>query len=239
MLSAKAPGAASGFNRGRDACGRGELTDAAARLSDAREMAMARATDKWLALSLIALGCGGSQAEAPAASSANEVKEKAASAASGPINSVSKHGSSSVALLLGTGGGTLELDEGPRVMVPPGTVKAGQEFVLKVAPKTTAFSNKESEKPLGPTFAFAPGIDASSGEGIEISYPLGTLPKGWGEPSIAYEVQEGAEITYGENSTRTSWQYERAKLTGGRVVAHLASVDGLRMQFVLTNLEAQ
>jgi hypothetical protein len=141
--------------------------------------------------------------------------------------------------LIGSGGGTLELDEGPRVTIPPGTVKGGQEFVLKVAPKTTAFSNKESEKPLGPTFAFAPAVDASGSEGIEVSYPLGTLPKGWGEPSIAHEVQEGAAISYGENSTRTNWQYERAKLSGGRVVAHLASVDGLRMQFVLTNLEAE
>ena len=32
---------------------------------------------------------------------------------------------------------------------------------------------------------------------------------------------------------------ERAKLSGGRVVAQLGQATGLRMQFVLTNLEAQ
>jgi hypothetical protein len=197
---------------------------------------MANATSKWLTLSLIALGCGGSQAVAPGATTSNEVKE---TSAKGPSNPVSKHGSGSVAALLGSGGGSLELDEGPRVAVPAGAVKGGQEFVLKLAAKTTAFSNKESEKPLGPTFSFAPSVDAPSGGSIEVSYPLASVPSGWGEPSIAFEVASGAEISYGEDSTRTKWQYERAKLSGGRVVAQLDGVTGLRMQFVLTNLEAQ
>jgi hypothetical protein len=197
---------------------------------------MANATGKWLALSLIALGCGGSQATAPAANTSNEVKE---ASATGPSTPVSKHGSGSVTALLGSGGGSLELQEGPRVAVPAGAVHGGQEFVLKLAAKTTAFSNKESEKPLGPTFSFAPSVDAPSGGSIEVSYPLATVPSGWGDPSIAYEVAEGEEISYGEDSTRTKWEYERAQMSGGRVVAKLNGVTGLRMQFVLTNLEAQ
>jgi hypothetical protein len=164
---------------------------------------------------------------------------KEASAAAGPVNSVSRHGGGKVAATFGSGGGSLELDEGPRVAVPAGAVKGGQEFVLELAAKTTAFSNKESEKPLGPTFSFSPSVDAPSGSSIEVSYPLPTLPNGWGDPSIAYEVAEGAEISYGEDSTRTKWQYERAKLSGGRVVAQLDAVNGMRMQFVLSNLEAQ
>jgi hypothetical protein len=71
-----------------------------------------------------------------------------------------------------------------------------------------------------------------------VSFPLASLPDGWGEPSIAYEVSEGA-ILGSEDSTRTKWQYEQARLDAGRVVAQLPSVNGLRMQFVLTNLEAQ
>jgi hypothetical protein len=110
--------------------------------------------------------------------------------------------------------------------------------VLKVAQKTTAFSNKESERPLGPTFSFAPGLEAPSGDGIKVSLPLASLPEGWGDPAIAYEVSEG-EVVGGEDSTRTKWQYERAALSGGRVTVSMPSVNGLRMQFVLTNLEAQ
>jgi hypothetical protein len=204
-----------------------------------REIAMANATSKWLALPLIALGCGGSQAAAPAANTANEVQANKEASAGGPSHPVSKHGSGSVAALLGSGGGSLELDEGPRVAIPAGAVHGGQEFVLKIAAKTTAFSNKEGEKPLGPTFSFAPAVDAGSGGSIEVSYPLATVPSGWGDPSIAYEIAEGEEISYGEDSTRTKWQYERAQVSGGRVVAKVSGVTGLRMQFVLTNLEAQ
>jgi hypothetical protein len=209
-----------------------------------REIVMADKTGTWLALSVWALGfggCGGSQAAAPAASTANEVKEKAAAdeAAFGPRNAVSRHGSGSVALVLGTGGGTLELDEGPRVVIPAGAVKSGQEFVLKIAAKTTAFFNKESERPLGPTFSFAPALDSPDGLPVEVSFPLASLPAGWGEPSIAYEVGEDEAISYGEDSQRTKWQYERAKTQNGRVVALVNDLTGLRMQFVLTNLEAQ
>jgi hypothetical protein len=201
------------------------------------EVVMGNATGKWLVLSVIAVGCGGgSQAAAAGANTANEANEPSGE---GPRNSVSKHGSGSVAALLGPGGGTLELNEGPRVQIPTGAVEKGLEFVLKIAPKTTAFFNKESERPLGPTFSFSPGINAPDGQTIEVSFPLASVPAGWGEPSIAYEVEEDQAISYGEDSTRTKWQYERAKLSAGRVVGQLAGLQGLRMQFVLTNLEAQ
>jgi len=190
---------------------------------------------RWLWLSMVLmLGCGGgSQAAAPAASTANE--EVKGRTASGPAGPVSKHGSGSVHAVIGAGGGTLELSEGPRVVIPAGAVEGGQDFVLKVAPKTTAFLNKESERPLGPTFSFSPPLSAP----IEVSFPLSSLPAGWGEPSIGYEIEAGGEVSYGEDSTRTKWQYERANLSGGRVTAKLSEATGLRLQFVLTNLEAQ
>lgn len=195
---------------------------------------MLNATRKWFVLAVL-MGCGGSQAAAPAASTANEAKPEMAMASTRPV---SKRGSGSVSASLGPGGGSLELDEGPRVEVPPGAVEKGEDFVLKIAQKTTAFFNKESERPLGPVFSFAPDIDAPSGSTIKVSFPLASLPDGWGDPAIAYEVSEGA-VVGAEDSTRTKWQYERAAMSGGRVVASLASVNGLRMQFVLTNLEAQ
>jgi hypothetical protein len=205
-----------------------------------REVVMTSLNGKWLWLSIVVIGCGGSQAAAPGASTAlgNEAKEKTERTSSGPMNAVKKTGSTSVTATLGPGGGTLELTEGPRVVVPAGAVQGAQDFVLNLAPKTTAFANKESEKALGPTFSFAPPLDASDNGGIEVSFPLGSMPDGWGDPSIAYEAEEGAEIM-GEDSTRTKWQYERAKYSGGRVTATLPQANGLRMAFTLTNLEAQ
>ena len=194
---------------------------------------MLNATRKWLVMALL-LGCGGSSASAPAANTANEAKPDLAVSSARPV---SKRGSESVSATVGSGGGSLELNEGPRVSIPGGTLNEAMDFVLKLAPKTTAFFNKESERPLGPTFSFSPPLAANGGS-IEVSFPLASLPEGWGEPSIAYEVAQG-RIVGAEDSTRTRWQYERAAMSGGRVVARLPEVTGLRMQFVLTNLEAQ
>ena len=196
---------------------------------------MQSATRKWFVVAMLVGGCGGASAGAPGANTANEARPAGDVVSTRPV---SKRGSGSVAATLGPGGGSLELDEGPRVEVPPGAVSDAHDYVLKVAPKTTAFFNKESERPLGPTFSFSPDLDAPAGNAIKVSFPLASLPEGWGDPAIAYEVSEG-EIVGAEDSTRTKWQYERAALSGGRVVASLPNVTGLRMQFVLTNLEAQ
>ena len=199
---------------------------------------MTSLNSRWVWLSIGLVGCAGSQAEAPAASAATTaaVQEHHAT---GPTQPVSKHGSGSVKATVGSPGGSLELSEGPRVSVPAGAVEGGQDFVLTVAPKTTAFHNNESERPLGPTFSFSPPLDAPDGTSIEVSFPLASLPSGWGDPSLAYEIEAGQAIGYGEDSTRTKWQYERATLNNGRLTAKLDRATGMRLQFVLTNLESQ
>jgi hypothetical protein len=192
-----------------------------------------------LLLGLWLLGCGGGGAAEPDMAGASEATEgDEDSEAPAPNNVVRKTGSGSVEALLGAPGGSLELNDGPRVEIPPGAVEGSQEFVLKVAQKTTAFGNRESEKPVGPTFSIAPGIDAPEGRAVIVSIPTGAIPDGWGDPALGYEVEVGA-IQHGEDSTRTKWQYETAKITGGRIVAELPGLTGLRMQFVLSNLEAQ
>ncbi len=210
----------------------------------------------WMLLSAVGVlvlsgaGCGGAAGSAPGAKSAhgahgahgaNDANDEDGDhdeRVAAPNSVVRKQGSGSVAAVLGPPGGTLELNEGPRVEVPPGAVQGGQEFVLKIAQKTTAFHNKESEKAIGPTFTFAPSVDAPAGRSITVSLPLGALPEGWGEPAIAYEIDEG-EVAGAEDSTRTKWQYENAKVSGGRAVAELPNLAGLRLQFVLSNLHAQ
>jgi hypothetical protein len=155
-----------------------------------------------------------------------------------PNSAVRKTGSGSVSVLVGPPGGTLELSNGPRIEIPPGALDDGEEFVLKEAPKTTAFLNSEHEKPVGPAFIFSPGVEAPEGRVIEVSIPLASYPEGWGEVSIAYEYPVGAMVG-AEDAEHTKWQYENAKLSGGRAVAKLPALNGYRLQFVLTNLEAQ
>jgi hypothetical protein len=196
----------------------------------------------WIGLAAVALlgatACSkGAPERSPGASSSSE-STSGGDRASVPNSTVRKTGSGTVEALFGPPGGTLELSSGPRVEIPPGAVEDGQEFVLKEAPKTTAFFNSEHEKPVGPPFIFSPGVDAPEGRTIQVSIPLGSYPEGWGEVSIAYEYPVGAMVG-AEDAEHTKWQYEDAKLSGGRAVAQLPALNGYRLQFVLTNLEAQ
>jgi hypothetical protein len=81
-------------------------------------------------------------------------------------------------------------------------------------------------------------MEAPEGRTIRVSIPLAAYPEGWGDVGIAYEYSMGNRVG-AEDSEHTRWQYERAKLSGGRAVADLPALNGYRLQFVLTNLEAQ
>jgi hypothetical protein len=91
---------------------------------------------------------------------------------------------------------------------------------------------------VGKTFIVSPFVEAPEGRAIQVSIPLASYPDGWGEVAIAYEYPVSNRVG-AEDSEHTRWQYERARLTGGRAVADLPAVNGYRLQFVLTNLEAQ
>lgn len=174
----------------------------------------------------------------PGASSSLSEKSSGGDRNAVPNSAVRETGAGTVTALVGPPGGTLELSSGPRVEIPAGTIEGSEEFVLKDAPKTTAFLNSEHEKPVGPAFIFSPGVNAPEGRAIEVSIPLASYPEGWGEVSIAYEYGAGAMVG-AEDAEHTKWQYENAKLSGGRAVAKLPALNGYRLQFVLTNLEAQ
>lgn len=190
------------------------------------------------AAALAAVGCSKGPDRSPGASSFGGDESAGGDRGGVPNSTVHKTGSGSVSALVGPPGGTLELSGGPRVQIPPGAVEDGQEFVLKEAAKTTAFGNSEHERPVGNPFIFSPGVEAPEGRSIEVSIPLASYPEGWGDVSIAYEYPAGAMVG-AEDTEHTKWQYENAKLSGGRAVAKLPALNGYRLQFVLTNLEAQ
>jgi hypothetical protein len=201
------------------------------------------ATKLWIGIAAAAvIGAGACSKNgpdsSPGASSASERTSSGGDRNAVPNSAVRKTGSDSISALVGPPGGTLELSSGPRVEIPAGAIEGGREFVLQEAPRTTAFRNSEHEKPVGPPFIFSPGVEAPQGRSIDVSIPLASYPEGWGEVSIAYEYPVGAMVG-AEDAEHTRWQYENAKLSGGRAVAQLPALNGYRLQFVLTNLEAQ
>lgn len=179
-------------------------------------------------------GCGGGAASGPGPASPSTSGEGSGV----PAARVSKVGSGNVSAVLGPQGGSLELSGGPKVEIPAGSIDGAVEYVLRQATKTTAFFNSEHERPIGPTFILSPGVEALQGRMIQVSIPLAGFPDGWGDPSIAYEYVVG-EMVGAEDAEHTKWDYEDAHLTGGRLVADLPALPGERLQFVLTNLEAQ
>jgi hypothetical protein len=189
-----------------------------------------------IAVALLALlGCdNGPKGRAPASAASDSTSGDEAV----PRSAVHKSGSKSVSARVGPPGGTLELASGAKVEIPPGAVEGAQDFVLNEAPMTTAFFNEEHERPIGPTFVLSPGVDAPDGNAIRVSIPLASYPKGWGDVAIGVESPSGA-VVGGEDSEHTKWDYENAKLVGGRAVAELPALNGYRLQFVLSNLEAQ
>jgi hypothetical protein len=201
---------------------------------------MAKTTNKKLnaltsAMFLILAGCAGGE---PGAAEGDSTSTSGSEGAAVPNGVVNKSGSGSVTATFGPSGGSLTLASGAKVEIPPGAIEGAQEVVLKESQMTTAFYNEESERPIGPTFIVSPAIQAPEGRAIKVSIPLAAYPEGYGDVAIAYEYSAGARVG-AEDSEHTRWQYETAKLSGGRAVADLPGVNGYRLQFVISNLEAQ
>jgi hypothetical protein len=201
---------------------------------------MRASTRTGIVAALLLLGCDNGGGSSPGASAAGSSSSSGGEGAGAgvPNSVVHATGSGKVSARIGPPGGSLELSSGAKVEIPPGAVEGGQDFVLTEAARTTAFFNEEHERPVGPTFIFSPGVDAPEGRAIRVSIPLAGYPKGWGDVAIGVEIPAGAMVGADE-AEHTKWQYEEAKLQGGHAVAELPAVNGYRMQFVLSNLEAQ
>lgn len=192
-----------------------------------------------LALCLLALaGCGGPAGESEPGASEGDSSSSSGDEAPAPAGVVNKSGSGSVTARIGSAGGSLTLSSGPKVEIPAGAIDGAEDIELSETQGTTAFLNEESERPVGPTFVIAPDVQAPEGKTIKVSIPLASYPEGYGDVAIAYEYSMGNRVG-AEDSEHTRWQYESAKLVGGRAVAELPAVNGYRLQFVLSNLEAQ
>jgi len=200
---------------------------------------MNRATKWFCTLCLLGwvAACAGGSANTPGStySGADEDDDDGVAA---PNRVVNARGSGTVIATLGAPGGSLELSSGPRVEIPPGAIEGAEEFVLKKAPLTTAFSNDEAERAAGPTFLFSPYAEAPEGRVIKVSIPMASLPDGFGDPALAYEYEEGARVG-AEDSIHTRWDVVEASISGGRLTAEMEALPGLRMQFTVSDENVQ
>jgi hypothetical protein len=192
-----------------------------------------------IAIATLAIGgllvpaCG---SDKPATTAPRAPTEGGERVAPGP--QVYKRGAGSVEAAIGPGGGTLELASGPRVEIPVGTLESTEDIVLKEAPLTTAFSNQEHERPEGPTFVIGPPLQAPANSKIRISIPLGAYPEGWGDVALGHEYPI-EKMVGSDDAEHTRWQYESARLVDGRAVSDVQVINGYRLQFILSNLNAQ
>ena len=153
---------------------------------------MANATSKWLTLSLIALGCGGSQAAAPAGEHVQrgEGGECEWTEPSG-VEARQRFGRRTARFGRRLARSSTKARASRCLRAQS---RADKSSCSRSPPRPPRSRTKESEKPLGPTFLIRSQRRRSRAAEHGVSIPLPTLPSGWGDPSIAYEVASGAEI---------------------------------------------
>ncbi|MBN1655811.1 MAG: hypothetical protein JXA30_18745 [Deltaproteobacteria bacterium] len=182
--------------------------------------------------SIMLLGCGGGAGE----SSGLDTTAQGADIA--PTGPVMKSGGTSVTALMGPAGGRLDLANGARVEIPAGAIQDAKEIVFKDAPRTTVFKDEDVQgnRPVGPIILVTPELYAPEGSYFVISIPFSSLPEGYDESSLllAYETPSSQQRNYAEDTTVTIWNYEQAAISGGRAVAKLGSLPGMRFQFILS-----
>jgi hypothetical protein len=151
-----------------------------------------------------------------------------------PRGEVHKRGASKLIAVVGPSGGTLELANGARLAIPSGALGEPVEITFSEGGHTTAFSNHEYERPIGPTVEIAPEVALNTP--VEVSVPLGQLPEGFtpNDLALGLEVLASNQRAVPGQATNTRWDYLEATNKGGRAAATLSSIPGYRVQFVVS-----
>jgi hypothetical protein len=189
---------------------------------------------RW-AVGLLLVGCAST---APKAAPTTPPPQLAAEEAERPLSAVHKRGGDKLTVDVGDEGGTLELDNGARLEIPRGALAETTEITFSEGTKTTAFANREWEKPLGPTLEIGPEVVAL-GSPVRISVPVANLPEGFDLDDLALglEVVSGEQRAVQMHGVATRWDYIPASSNSGRIVAELSQLPGYRLQFVVSKSE--
>ena len=189
---------------------------------------------RWIAGLGLMAACGGSasQASQDTTTPVHEAKNE-------NVPEVHKRGSDKLVVVVGPAGGTLELDNGARLLIPAGSLAEPVEVTFANGARTTAFSNHDYERPVGPTLDVVIEGEGVQQAPVEVSIPISQLPEGFAEKDLGIGVEVPAQqrAVQGQG-TNTRWDYLTAKSSGsGRAVASLAQVAGYRVQFVVSKTD--
>ncbi|HEY6879578.1 MAG TPA: hypothetical protein VI299_16240, partial [Polyangiales bacterium] len=132
-------------------------------------------------MSLLA-ACGGGAAAHSETTVSPTVAQAEAESSGRDLPEVHKRGQDKLVVSVGPAGGTLELDNGARLVIPHGALPDATEVTLANGARTTAFANHDYERPIGPTLEVV--IESGVNSPVEVSIPLGTVPQGFTEDDL-------------------------------------------------------
>jgi hypothetical protein len=176
--------------------------------------------------------CGSGAGAGSQTTTSPTVAQAEAETSGGDLPQVHKRGQDKLVVAVGPAGGTLELDNGARLVIPQGTLPGNTEVTLANGARSSAFANHDYERPIGPIFEVV--IEGQVQSAVEVSIPLGTLPEGFEEKHLALGVEVPASAQrYESAATQTRWDYLDASSRSGRAVATLEP-PGYRVQFLVS-----
>lgn len=120
--------------------------------------------------------------------------------------------------------------------IPQGALQDPVEITFANGTRTTAFSNKEFERPVGPILEIGPELALSAP--LRVSVPALRMPDGFAEQDLALGVEVlGDPRAVEMQGVQTRWDYQTASANAGRAVAELAQLPGFRVQFLVSKSE--
>ncbi|MCA9602477.1 MAG: hypothetical protein R3A78_06505 [Polyangiales bacterium] len=151
-----------------------------------------------------------------------------------PAAHVDAMGNAQAQTVVGPAGATLHLTNGMSLDIPSGAVTTPVEVTM-VAGESSQLLNSGSRQTVSPSVEVRPAIAANAGTTFEISAPLVALPRGYSDEDLALAVERPDEHrVLDRGPMRTLWQNYPVERKGGRIVAHVDTLHGLRVVFVVT-----
>jgi hypothetical protein len=191
-------------------------------------------SSRWIAGLASLAACGGAaQTETARSPTVLETESEAeTSGGGGTLTEVHRRGQGKLVVAVGPAGGTLELDNGARLVIPKGAIAQNTEVTLATGARTSAFSNHDYERAIGPIVEVV--VESGVQSPVEVSIPLGTLPEGFEEKDLTVGVEVPASSQrYESAATQTRWDYVAASSRAGRAVAQIEP-PGYRVQFLVS-----
>jgi hypothetical protein len=183
---------------------------------------------------LVGFGCGGDNEPEPLFTPENTGTGGEVAPRGGMVH---ERGDSSISATVGPAGAVLELSNGAKLEIPAGALGDEIDLVFGIGSQTQAFANRDFERAVGPTLLIQPALVAQPGARIKVSAPMGPIPQPFTEEDITLAteaVDEMAPMSDVRTNIQTIWQYATAEVVGGRFVAEVQELPGMRVQFLLS-----